>query len=316
MPSLNYRPIDYQTMVRFSKHKHILVEGRNDKRVFDTIIDEIGISDLVVDSAESLVSQDGNECGNREKVEYICRKQIPNLVGFVDREFREFEISDSIVDNINEHKVNGRVVWSRGHSIENYCIERHIVRSALRVNSLTSYFRDAVALFDAIYDSLLQEISAVSLAGYEVGMLTVLRKSIDPRIFRIETSREQLEIDTDYWRRILSQKSIRSQKIEAFIEKYQQWRSKTQKIDLDTLRWVSHGHVGMAFIWSAYSSCVYHVARKAGENNKQARKEAQRVLKAEETIRMNYMCEYWIKSGLKKEAEFPFKVLHMINVTI
>lgn len=76
----------------------------------------------------------------RERVEYVCAKALNTpearkLVGFVDREFREFEQGDTLRDLLDGHQTVGRVVWSRGHSIENYNLDGYILRQSLRNHS-------------------------------------------------------------------------------------------------------------------------------------------------------------------------------------
>jgi hypothetical protein len=105
--------------------RHILVEGRDDKRIFELLLRELCHTDeksqILVDSAEAFV-----ECHpeNRETVEDICNKitgeaYSDRLVAFVDREFREFDFPQ-LLDRVDGHKISGQLVWSRGHSIENY----------------------------------------------------------------------------------------------------------------------------------------------------------------------------------------------------
>src|SRR5579859_5532046 len=104
MDSIQYEPEDYTALLEMSSKKVLLVEGRTDKRLFQILLDEIFIKvrqtipldSIIIDSAEDLIKVD-NAPSNRQKVELVCRsiQKTPlanKLIGFVDREFREFGI--------------------------------------------------------------------------------------------------------------------------------------------------------------------------------------------------------------------------------
>ena len=140
-----YNPAAYRIYLQLSEKKHVLVEGKSEKIAFRNLKYEldIDIDELEIDSAEYLIEFEDSEghpqkLGNREKVEEISKivvAESQNLenngrepyadkfIGFVDREYREFQVSNSIQDLLNCHRVSDRLVWSRGHSIENYLFE-------------------------------------------------------------------------------------------------------------------------------------------------------------------------------------------------
>jgi hypothetical protein len=133
---IQYTPAEFRNFLMMSHDKHLLVEGIDDKIAFKLLFEELsGKHDIKIDTAERLINFE-RPLGNREKVEEICRTVTgrsfaDKLVGFVDREFREFEWDNDIRDNLGQHKVDGRLVWSRGHSIENYFFDFIILREAL-----------------------------------------------------------------------------------------------------------------------------------------------------------------------------------------
>jgi len=53
------------------------------------------------------------------------RKDAERSIGFVERELRYFDLEDCIHDLIGDHKAVNHLVWSRGHSIENYFFEQY-----------------------------------------------------------------------------------------------------------------------------------------------------------------------------------------------
>ena len=109
--------------------KILLVEGRRDKIAFEILLKILcGRHDIAVHSVGDLLEFDEEVLGEREKVKkayysVIDTPHIEKLVGFIDREFDDFEWNGGFVDTRRAHKVSGRLVCSRGHSIENYCFD-------------------------------------------------------------------------------------------------------------------------------------------------------------------------------------------------
>ena len=120
-----WTPNDYHHYIRFSTKRHILVEGRDDKRLLKALLNELigepAMRTVEIDTAEQLIGFD-EIAENRKKVEAvndrIANKPYGNkIVCFVDREFRGFDL-DRMHDDVGEHRVSGRLVWTRGHSVE------------------------------------------------------------------------------------------------------------------------------------------------------------------------------------------------------
>jgi hypothetical protein len=121
MSSVELTEVEYQNYLKMDKNKHLLVEGREDSGFFRILFEEFfganwqDLYDVVIDKAESLISSAGRAAGNREKIEEICNSfSEDNLVGFVDREFRNFEMADDLIDQIRDHYHANSLVWSRG----------------------------------------------------------------------------------------------------------------------------------------------------------------------------------------------------------
>ncbi len=133
MSGLQLTPEEYITEISFSKSRFLLVEGSEDEAFFTLIYNFLRsnkaqipaekldlLKNIIIDTAEGIKG----ELGNRAKIEKICElvaqesSNVSNRVlGFVDREFREFEYNNELNDNIKTHKINNRLIWSRGHSI-------------------------------------------------------------------------------------------------------------------------------------------------------------------------------------------------------
>ncbi len=168
-----YSSQEYKNILEMSHHeKHLLVEGRTDVMIFDILFEEfLGVDwrddhKLVIDCAETLISSDEFRGGNRERVEKMCAiYQEKNLVGFIDREFRNFQTENKLVDEIKKHYQNNNLIWSRGHSLENYYFEISILRSSFR-DIGGDEFNQAYELFQNNFDSFIRTAGTLSLAGH------------------------------------------------------------------------------------------------------------------------------------------------------
>jgi hypothetical protein len=89
------------------------------------------------------------------------------------------------------------------------------------------------------------------------------------------------------------------------------WRS-----DLSTVRWLCHGHIGHAVIWAVYSYCVFKISKNIYKDEKTAKREAQQVLKIEESARLSLCMDFWIRENLGQENEFPCEVFNLLGIPL
>src|SRR5260370_6117966 len=189
-PGLPYSFGAYQIKIRITERPLLLVEGKDDKQFFDKLLNEAGkqgnalAKDVTIDIADMIQDDKVKGMGKREIVETVC-EAVPqellrskNFCGFVDREFRGFQLNGSIEDTICDHCVNGSLVWSRGHSFENYCFDFNVLNEHFEVCSsfITSELVDsALNLFKEILQSVLHVSCAISLAARDSQYLSVTK---------------------------------------------------------------------------------------------------------------------------------------------
>lgn len=318
---LHQPPSRYRNLISMSEHKWLLVEGGDDKRLFKVIQKELPKNQqefLHVHSADDFVGDEVSGLGSRERVEHIAATISPRaysdkFLGFVDREFREFELSDPLQDYLSGHKVTGRLVWSRGHSIENYFFDFSTLRQPLRIFSVTEYFDVALDLLANLLDSAITIACAASLAGKECDLLKLTKKSICWDILDIENE-STIVINTEQWKdSFISKHHIQPENAKKLIQSYENWIPKIKRSNFEITRWLCHGHIGLATIWAAYGRCVLHACVQAGLQEPE--KEVSHVLKAEESVRFNACADRWIQRILSKEcADIPTEVLSFIGI--
>lgn len=317
-------PGGYRNLLRMSQRSHLLVEGQSDKRLFALLLNEFATGapaqgprhGIDIDSAEDLVGfQDG--LGNRQKVEEICASvenapYAERFVGFVDREFRGFEIGSTLGDDVGAHRVLGRLVWSRGHSAENYFFDFATLRDPLRDFSVTEHFDGALDRLETVLEATIRLACAASLAGRECNLLWVVPK-VDWQI--VEVSPPAVSLAVAAWQESLVQRqNLTSSQADELAVRVEAWHRVTSTSAYPVVRWMCHGHAGLAFTWAVYTRCVFDVCDDPDARAREA--QAKRVLKAEESVRFNACASRWARRALGNECDYPMEVLELLGVGV
>jgi len=311
----SYNQNEYLIIVsKFSKTKRLLVEGRDDKKFFKILFNQFKFDNVKIDTAENLIDFKDNNGNiikkNRQKVETICnslnnKSCNDNFVGFVDREFDEFDINTTIYDKLISHKVKGRLVCSRGHSIENYFFDFYILCESLRDLCDTEYFFEALNIFSNLIESTLRLACAASLAGKEIGdqgNFSLIKGSIKWELIEIRDSKAILLIDK--WQKSLESKTNEGL-AKKIIERYQYWLEIVYSSNLDDVRWICHGHIGIAVIWAVYSFCVYDICRDD--------KEVSRILSIRENNRTHACASWWARKAIGNHCDYPREIFKLLG---
>ncbi|MHB0874737.1 MAG: hypothetical protein ACYC5O_01710 [Anaerolineae bacterium] len=319
---LHLDPESYRVYILASARKHLLVEGRQDRRAFLALQDEYAVhlgegarDAFDIDTAENLRGF-GDGVGNREKVESVLastasRPYAAKLVGFVDRELRGFECNGEARDAIGGHHQQGRLVWSRGHSLESYCLDFRLLRRPLRAFSPTDHFDKALKLLQRLLPQLLLVGCALTLAGNRTRLMRITRGSVSWEVLGL--SNGGVLLDTENWlarlKRLQKLDPCRAgQLVTAYISCWSTLSGSPHEV----LRWMCDGHLGLALVWAAYGRCVYEVC---GSMEEQARRnEVQRVLMTEENARLNACVDSWAQGALEGTSEYPRCVFELLGL--
>jgi hypothetical protein len=265
---------DYLATLEMSQIRHLLVEGVTDKKLFEKLFERFFYSDgscslkIDIDIAEDL--DISSQFGNRGKVEEVCRaiSADPGLkscqfAGFVDREFREFDCR-GIRDLLERHNVIDRLVWSRGHSVENYLFTPSIFSELFSDTLDIPWLTDSLVIFHEIFDSIIRLSCAVGLAAYDLKLMQAIRsRGFSRDLFSIKDTSGvlSLEIDTELWRNKL-QRNFEGFDATPMIRQYLEYFSKVASADMETVKWLCDGHLGFKFILFGYCQCISYIYRK------------------------------------------------------
>lgn len=306
---------EYMNLIKMDGgRKHLLVEGRSDTVFFGVLFEEFfGVEwkdkfNAEIDNAETLISSDGHARGNRQKIEEICRILCkPNLLGFVDREFRNFIVEGKLDDNMQSHYQEDNLIWSRGHSVENYYFEVGILRQAFQ-DICGDEFPNAIILFHKNINFYLQTACALSLLGLKYP--DIKRERIEASLgWNIIAPTGGLDINA--WKNSLSMYSgLKKEEIENIINIVPELIFLTKEAEIRTLRWLCHGHLGFAYLWHAFSRCIYDAIIG---NEIAKKKSVQAFLQHHKTIGFKLCARAWAKAAFGRSTEYPSAILSYLG---
>ncbi|MEA2597684.1 MAG: hypothetical protein QOF01_4153 [Thermomicrobiales bacterium] len=313
-PRPSYSIPSYRIKLRITSSSVILVEGDQDKQAFRVLIAEARDAgwrldrDVTIDAAESIIAGEEGVTNNREKVERVFEGLTDSLtlgrvVGFVDREYRGFDL-EAPMDDIGAHyRVGRHVVWSRGHSIENYFFDYMTIRQTIRAVAVTERYDDAIRMLEAAFDDLLCLACAIGLAGREHNRLSMLSATIDPA--SIVISDLGVDMVNDVWFDKLLRQGCDQARARSIIDSYKAWRAKLAAVSLETVRWLCHGHIGFRVIWAAYGHCILFVG---GDENERARAH-----RAPHRTWTDVSAHVWSQRAMTASVDWPEVVLRMMG---
>ena len=293
MSDWGYLPNEYEIAIgEISHRKRLIVEGPTDKNVFKTLLcqfdeyenelstqNKINEDNIDIDCVEDLPQNDFNlngctinQNGNRGKVEYLHEtlQNSPkhnNLVFFADREFREFNL-DKIQDYLNGHKVKGSLVWSRGHSIENYLFDFNILRQSLRGLTKDQLYDKNIQNYEKLFYNTIRFATAISLALKDCEKIQALEDKFNWDLIDVDDSEVILNVEECKIRLKNQQGSAKNrislEDVETVIASFQNWYIKLKKnaIEINTIRWICHGHIGAKIIIEVYRACIKYTYYK------------------------------------------------------
>ena len=325
---LSYK--SFVNRVRMSRHPHILLEGTRDKRFFDVLHfamedledncrDNKGQLRIITTTAESIKADNPGE-GNRQKVENVCQIVAgypcrERFVGFVDREFRRFRFGDILEDCLQSQHRIGRLVWSRGHSIENYLFDFAIVKNPLRVcTPEPEVARSALDILRNNFVELINVACSLGLVGRELGQLDLVRRSV--RWEFIEVLDEMLRWDIVKWRRQLEDDPrLDSETVDHMLSEFKRWLDIVRSSSPVDVRWACDGHMGYRLIWEAYASIVIYVCSTLDDFEGPPTRHGRAILGVNDAIKFNQLVESWHADNNSGTNDTPAICFEMVGVS-
>lgn len=256
---LKFDKESYLSYVEMSTKSRLLVEGYTDKTALSFAIDQMKYNDIDIDTAEDLISFD-TTLGNRQKVEVICQEihknpSINNFIGFVDREFRGFDVKDKITSEIlTHHKINN-LFWSLGHSIENYTFSVKVVAKSLKYLANSPNAPKAIESYKDKFISVLHVSTALTLTLYEKDFR--MRRVISLLEWNsFEICADEINIDLKKFESGLKERGFEEVDRNNIIDEYLASLNIARSSDQDLIKYFCHGHIGVKIIKLTFAKCL------------------------------------------------------------
>ena len=326
MPGLEVTYNEFVNEVRMSTIPYILLEGSDDKSFFDRLLDtargSLGYQDgsrytVAIETAER-VKSDGLPEGNRQKVEKVSglvsgTSFRERFVGFVDRESRKFRVGNTIVDSLRTQRELDRLIWSRGHSIENYLFDFQVFRVPLRDSSLNGEIAaKALEWLEQTFQEILGVACALGNAGIEMDMLDIVRGTIhfDP----IMPPNSMTLWDVGIWKKGIVQHSpLDAQQSDALASSFEQWLDVVKASGPSDVRWACDGHMGIRLIWEAYAQYVFYASESSPGVGPTAANQRAAITGILLPLRLNVLARSWATITAYPAPNTPFVCFDLIG---
>ncbi len=326
MPGLEVTYDEFVNEVMMSNHSYIMLEGPDDKSFFDILVDAAkgfpeyedgSLSTVSIDTAER-VKSDGPAEGNRQKVEKVSQLVAgasfrTRFVGFVDREFRKFRLGNMIADRLRTQRTLDRLVWSRGHSIENYLFDFQVFRVPLRDSSVNGEIAEtALQSLEQNFQEILGVACALAFAGKEMDMLDEVRGTVhfDP----IMPPNSLAFWDVEVWKKGIVQHSRLSvQQSDALAASFERWLDVVKASNPSDVKWACDGHTGIRLIWEAYAQYVFCASQSRPGVGPTAGNQRAAITGIPLTLRFNYLARSWANLAAYTDPDTPFVCFDLIG---
>ena len=252
-----------------------MVEGGEDKRFWQIALDRLKqnaeqlpehlqtlLGQIEIDTAATSFVHIPGFAGNRAQVEEICRMadadhRKPVVVGFSDREFRDFvDNGTSIADPIAGQKEQPFLLWSRGHSVQNYFFAEESLRpklleAATLMNSPNP--NESLNRFIAGLDELMIVSASLSRFGMSYS-LDMVKGKLRSDFF--DWSGGGIVFDVTAWAADIAGQGTFAGKSSVDCEnELNACFNVVRASNADVSRWYAHGHMTDRVLWEAFKPC-------------------------------------------------------------
>lgn len=312
---------EYIAEIEFTKQKRILVEGWTDKIAISKLIgqytdpsngDKTISLNVEIDTAER-IKHDGVLLNSQKLKNVIMaldsRYHETRVVGFIDREFDGFVLEPDIDDISRSHQTTESLVWSRGHSLENYFFDLRVIRRSVFALSTTDQSQ-VLNLFEDKVSYVLQIACAITLSALELG-----RQHNIPKIFariskslrdsELKISEAGVELELSSWQSSLTHVLNSSELVSSIEEIYKQNLIRVQATDGEIVRWLCHGHIGMYLVAKFYNTCQQVFGTISRDQTD--------LLNPDHSLKFAVLASFWATLALTDDLEHPRELIDKIR---
>lgn len=306
---LRYDIPEYIALTKMSSKARILVEGKDDRGIILGLISRINPKiKFSVDSAVDIKGNCSNTAkNNRAKIEKIhlhCKEKDSHekLFFLCDREFRKFEIDESIKDLVQDHEVDRNLVWTEGHSLENYFLSPSMLIDGFRFLTGAGQKDNALQLFEEIFYLSLREIATLTLAAKIQNCASFPSTIIQWK--EISITGNSIDIGL---RKLKPENSI----TERFIRSYFDVSTVIAQTPIETCARFCRGHTAVIALQRIFAACLYTTTKITDEEI--ARYDANLFNNIPESTIRTALSESWISGVSKGEASYPAPLVRLLH---
>jgi len=244
----------------FRSGKTLLVEGPSDRLILSQLDIKVRCEEsppLIIDTPD-IFQVDTPAIGNRERVELVHGKLLDadtTFAALVDREYRDFDIENTLLDSLGRHQVvNGTLFWTRGHSIENYLFTYDRILGCMHDLYAEQLNFDLRTELLTVFNSLVFESTIFSVAACRLKYLGRF-EGIPTRNFwkkcdgQWQLNRDNILID-------IKSRGLTSNEGGEFLSLCDTLRPIVTQICINEQRWIIHGHLGFSLLWSGVAALL------------------------------------------------------------
>ena len=219
-------------------------------------------------------------------------------------------------DQLRSHRCFGRLVWSRGHSIENYLFDFEVVKQPLLDSSTNAIIaHKAIVVLQQHFSEIISIGCALGLAAREEGQLAVVRRTISWKMVQFKDGR--LQWDTGGWESALIRHSNLNHLTQVrLIDGFRRWLEIASASLEDDVRWACDGHIGMDLIWAAYARTTYNIAQSVSEVKPSSTNQRDAILGVHDNIKFNHLARNWaaIRRSDENSPKFCLNMVGLLSV--
>jgi hypothetical protein len=176
---------------------------------------------------------------------------------------------------------------------------------------MTIKYAEALAIFEACFESALKLASVVSLLGYERNELSRIQASINWEL--IEINNTKVDLCLENWRaNLLRNQGFSRESIQEIIEGYRNWWEIVENTPNTVIRWICHGHVGLKLLWDIYARCIFDVCNDLDMRDRKT--EASNALNSKDVIRFNVCVGSWGRRVMEGSLNYPTEIVDLFGL--
>jgi hypothetical protein len=244
----------YLSALEMRLSKTILVEGVTDHQIFSRVINgliesgELASDSVVLDFAD-LIDRTGYLMGVREFVEHVHASSTASVDQFfvlVDREFRGFDLGPPPIDRLAGHHMPApNLMWTRGHSIENYMFSVEAMLEYLRIHHPETVPVSTYGLVRKHFDAAVIWCGALTLALLEARLLG----RADGLCKAEHWNHQNSCLDVTAFTTAIAPRCNRPFNSVHFEKRLHEWHSELSRCSTELSRWIAHGHIANSLLW-------------------------------------------------------------------